>query len=364
MSGPAGGRELTPARRLAGACIVGLSCLTPSARAAEALAPPITRWDSPSECPSAETVLLRLSSVMGRAASELGQHGQVEGEIHRAGAAWVLSLTISARAAPGEPRAPSSRELRASDCDELADAAAVAIAIALGGEHTVGAAPAPAALASGHAAPAMSSTASRGIAVNGARGAVVPSDAMPDETTDKAPDEARETARMSLALSAEGVLDSASLGGAAFGPSLQARARFGALGIGVYALWLLPREKSVAAGQHVDFSLLAAGLRGCYRVRDQRLGLDVCAGFELGALSATSHELLGGTARQDMWLGPTWGAELGWGLMKGLRLQGRLEALLPLRQEEYVVNVDELVHRVPGASVRLSLGLSGAFSVF
>lgn len=361
MLGATGGRELTPASRLAGACIVGLSCLTPSARAAEALAPPITRWDSPSECPSAETVLLRLSSVMGRAANELGQRGDVEGKIHRAGAEWLLSLTISARAARGEPSAPSSRELRASDCDELADAAAVAIAIALGGEETVGgAAPASAALASGQAAPAVSSTAAGETDVHGARGAAVPRDAMPDET----PDEARETARISLALSAEGVLDSASLGGAAFGPSLQARARFGALGIGVYALWLPPREKSVAAGQHVDFSLLAAGLRGCYRVRDQRLGLDVCAGFELGALSATSQGLLGGTARQDMWLGPTWGAELGWGLMDGLRLQGRLEALLPLRQEEYVVNVDELVHRVPGASVRVSLGLSGAFSVF
>jgi hypothetical protein len=44
-----------------------------------------------------------------------------------------------------------------------------------------------------------------------------------------------------------------------------------------------------------------------------------------------------------------------------LRVGARLEAVLPLSHERYLVNQSDVVHEVPGASVRLGLLLAGGF---
>lgn len=348
------GFELTRARMAAIACAVGQVW---SASAAGADTAPIVAWSAPSQCPSAETVLQRLSSLVDSGAlGSMSRAGEVRGEIHRGReGSWVLSLLIS----EGKEPAASPRRLSAAECDDLADAAAVAIALALGGNGA-----ADTSAGGRNAAGSAAARAGQPSAAATPRASESPLDAPAGDELAGGRAKARGAEGPALALSGDAIMDLASLGGAAFGGSVQAQARLGALGLGVYGLWLAPRENAVAPGQHVEFSLLAAGVRACYRANERAVEVDVCGGFELDSLQALSVGLLGARNRRDTWLAPTWGAELGWRLTGGLRIEARLEALLPLSQEEYVVDVDQLVHRVPGATARLALGLVGNFSLF
>lgn len=277
-------------------------------------------------------MLQRLSSVLGRPASSLASAGEVRGEIRAgAGGGWELLLEIREPSAPTDA-AVDARVLRASVCDDLADAAAVAIAIALGGG----------------ARPTAPPVASEPVAVSAA------TPPLPSRATHDAAE-----VPIQFVPSVELVLDSASLGAPAFGASVQAQLRFSALGVGLYGLWLAPRELGLGEGQRVEFSLLTAGLRGCYRAGADPLSIDFCGALELGSFGAAANGLVAARDRSDPWWAASWGAAAGIDLVAGLRVVARLEALIPLTDQEYVVNGDELVFRVPDTSLRVGLGFEG-----
>jgi hypothetical protein len=340
-------------RRAAGSLVAAAAASSASphvARATEDLPLPIVAWSAPLECPNAESVVQRLMSLSGANAARLAQSGAVRGEIHQAERDWVLSLEIAAppSAAGGAPVSAPARVLRAEHCDDLAEAAAVAIALALGG------APEPEA-----AAPTAPS----------APAAVTPAAEVPpaaaageDEGADHADDSTERGATpLGFIAGAEAVFDSASLGGAAVGVGAEAQLRIAELGIGAYAIGLPSYQIPVATAQYVELSLWAAGLRGCYRASDALFVLDIYAGAELGALGAAGHGLLDASMRRDAWGAATWGAHVGLDLMAHLRLGARFEAVLPLSRPRYLVNATEVVHEVPSASVRLGLSLASTF---
>jgi hypothetical protein len=339
-------------RRAAGslaAAAAGLSASPRVARATEELPLPIVAWSAPLECPNAEGVVQRLMSLTGANAARLAHAGAVRGEIHQAEREWVLSLEIAASApAGGAPFTAPARVFRAEQCDDLAEAAAVAIALALGGAPEPEAAAPP-------ASPPPAETPAAGVPPVAATSE--------DERADDDADDPhqRGSTPLGFVAGAEAVFDSASLGGAAVGLGAEAQLRLAELGIAAYAIGLPSYQIPVATAQYVELSLWAAGLRGCYRASDAVIKLDLYAGAELGALGAAGHGLLDASMRRDAWGAATWGAHVGIDLLEHLRLGARFEAVLPLSRPRYLVNATEVVHEVPSASVRLGVSLASTF---
>jgi hypothetical protein len=321
--------------RRAVALSLGLAC----GRMAHArdTVPANLRWAAPAECPSAAAVLERLSDLLGETPADWARYERVQVTIQRAATAgWALTLQLERQ---GEVQ---SRTLGAARCDELANAAAVALAIALGDDANMStasseppAAPLPAALS--------------------------PGDPVSPRDTGGAPSVARPSpaARVAVVLGAEGVLDTPTLGGAGLGLALHAELRRARLGLGLYGVLLPARSEpvAVARSESVDFSLLAGGVRGCYRLLDARAHADGCVVFEAGRLSADAQGLRDAESTRDLWLATGAGLALGWEVVPAFALQARTEALLPLLQEQYVINSTERINTTPRASLRLALGI-------
>jgi hypothetical protein len=347
-------------------------------------------WAVPNECPNAESVVQRLMALGGGDAARFADAGTVRGVIVKELDEWVLVLQIAQAADTGSAASAAAttpgRVLRANDCDELANAAAVAIAIALGGSAEAREQN-PKTSTPGSSRPAAS--AERALAATDSAGmqprlpassrarrsaAVAPSSPVVSSIASSASSfEAEAPAEDVGALSKSGsssfgfvpsvelVLDSTSLGRPALGPGVQLQLRWAALGIGVYGLWLPERQIQLAQTQYVELSLLSGGLRGCYRILDAAPTIDACGSAELGALGAAGKGLLDAQRRRDPWGAATGGVLLGVDVGTSLHGGLRLEAVVPFSHERYLVNRDQLVHEVPAASARLALTLAGSF---
>jgi hypothetical protein len=313
------------------------------------VSPPIEAWSAPEGCPAADSVDARARSLAGVDAATWASAGSVRGRISAEAGGWVLSLQIerapgsglaltpaaSAGSATASSSAPA-RVFHAGACGELGEAAAVAIALALGG-----AAAAPPAGAD-----------------DGIESAPTPPPA--GATRDTAvPSLASELHSIGAEARAEALVDTGSLGGVAFGASAEVGMRWRALGLRAYGVGLPSRQVRLASSQFVELSLWAAGLRACYRATDGLPLVDVCGGAEVGAFGAAGRGLVDASERRDVWAATTWGTWFGIDLAEHLQAGARLEAVVPLSRERYFVNRNELVHEMSGAGVRLALSLGG-----
>jgi hypothetical protein len=363
-----------------GCALAALCSAAPTPARAAGLPAPIVSWTAPPECPNAESVAQRLIALgSGR---HFDDAGTVRGKVVRQDEDWVLTLQISPGAGVGAVDAVGpARVIRARDCDDLVEAGAVAIAIALGGiapaleepstlrhaRSSIGPPQiiaAPASIAPRSASDSMTRAGNTLVSADAAESSPAPAE-QPEVDTAPAADEpasAEESpSTLRFAPSAGVVLDAGSLGGTSLGPGVEAELRWAAFGAGIYGLWLPPRQISVASAQSVELSLLSVGLRGCYRT-DLALPLvDLCAGGEFGALSAAGRGLVDASRRRDPWGAATVGALIGADLGRLLRIGARLEAVLPLSRERYLVNQNDVVHEVPAASARVALLLAGSF---
>lgn len=358
------------------------------------VSPPIVGWRVPEGCPEAQAVAERARRLAGHDAEAWARAGTVRGSIVSEAGGWVLSLEIG-RGLPDRGSQPlvGGRVFRAADCDALAEAAAVAIALALGGSDG----PAPPSPASAPATPAAppelepSAPASSSAAITAALAA--PSEPEPatpaspvsvtvTPATHPAPKASSRSAEvdtemlgmdsavaegtsgssrqaLGLAARAGALVDLGSLGGAALGGSVEVGLQRGVLGLGVYGMALPSRQIELAPSQSVALSLWALGLRGCLRAVDAGPTLDVCAGAEAGALGAQGKNLIDASTRRDVWAAATSGASFGVELAAHWHAGARLEAVLPLSRTRYLVNGDEPVYEIPAASVRGALSIGG-----
>jgi hypothetical protein len=337
------------------------------AAAAEGAPAPNVAWDAPRECPDLAAVSARLEDVLGGELSNFGRDWQVSGRVSGSAGRWMLVLEL--REPGGAVSAgPRQRVLRAQRCDELVEAAAVAIAIALGDAMTSVRSSDEAAVVRADVAPSSSMlapsspTAAPGAAGSGARSGQV---ALPP-SSDGASGSAvgvRNEQHLDLALGV--VLDSASVAGWAVGGNLGLKLWLGDLGLGVYGVWLPSHSRTIAPAQGADFSLLAAGVQGCYRAWGDvaSFSLEGCAGFELGRFSAESYGLRAASDSTDLWLAPSLGVDLRGRILGPLAAMSRIEVLLPLRRQAYLVDLDQPVHDIPALTLRWSLAVAGDLSL-
>jgi len=161
-----------------------------------------------------------------------------------------------------------------------------------------------------------------------------------------------------VSLGAELVVDASSLAVVAPGVAVVAMLRWSELRLGAFALWLPPADKSLGLGQSVEFSLLGAGVRGCYAIGHGSVDTLLCAGIEAGTLTARGSGLVDARSVSDVWVAPQLGLQLEAALSRRLSLHLRGDVLVPLFRQGYVVNGTDAVDDVSRVGVRGVFGMS------
>jgi len=293
----------------------------------------LIEWDAPEGCPGALEVYARLSNVLGSEPDTLGKLSRVRGTVLRAGTGYRLVLETL------EHERRSSRLFEASSCDELVDAATLAIALALAPE---GEAP------GGAGEPRVEPS------VTPSPAPPAPSVAADRELSESEPG----AASYGGVANAAAVVEYGALPRAAPGVAIGAGVRWGAPSVHLQGVWLAPERLSVAPGREIELELMTAGLRGCYELRSAAPRLDACLGVEAGRMQARGLELQGAREVSDLWLAAGAALDARWALSHAIAVGARAEPMLPFERKEYTVNGSDAVFAPSRISARLYLGLT------
>ena len=260
------------------------------------------------------------------------------------GPGWRLQLDMADGGTENNAAAPRSRELTARTCTELADAAAVAIAMSIRSLEAAEPRPAP-------TAPALAPTPPP-IAI-----APVPA----DSTVIVSAPQVKRAERPSFALSAAAVGGIGALPGPGGGFEIGGALSLSSLRLIARGTVFASQEKRLADGSGGDFTFAFGTLLACGQVAAGRPTVLGCAGFELGRLSGDGIGLARPRTGGAMWQALS--AEVGVLVPVTRRMAAvvRGGASVPLRRPEFVVDGAARVHRAANLDGRLALGLEMTF---
>jgi hypothetical protein len=316
---------------------LGLECIWGGIVFARTLAAatPI-EWDAPEGCPGTEAVYQELQRALGSERGELGSLSRVRGAIVAEPKGYLLTLEVS------DAGHRSLRSIRAERCEDLANAAALAIALAV------------------HAAPGASDAGPGPETL----GIIEPSAAGPRTEPvpvgrSSEPDIGKAGVPMTSSWSgaANAVLDVGALPDPQLGIGAMARGRLASFELDVHGLFLPNQARAVGDGESVELGLMAAGLRACFRWLEQGLVAGACLGGEAGRFTARGVGLTPTREAMDVWLavGPAVMARTAFA--GPLQLELLVEPLMPLARKRYSVNATEVVHAPPAIDLRFQVGL-------
>ncbi len=320
------------------------------------------RWHAPAGCPDEGHVRAAVERLVGRPlASPGGPWVPVRVEAGPSeGGRWAVRIAIGL---PGAT-APHQRRIEGRSCDEVADAAAVAIAltIAPAPSHPAPAAlppPAPAALpppAPVEPPPPAPVEPPPPAPVAPPPSATTPVEPSPDHVVAPPPPP---SAKVLPALRLFGGADFASLPAPAFGGELAAVLRIGDHRVDLHASGFFPEQvtspTNAMAGAHI--SLFAAGARYCYALLQRTIELDGCAGLEAGALFGQSFGITRPDSGAAPWLAPKIGAQGLASLGGRLSLAFALDGLAPVVRDTFQIDGLGAVYRPSPVTGRALLGL-------
>jgi len=330
-------------RRLVAAAVAGWLTLSSRVRAEEAPSF-VVQWSAPVGCPDGDAVRQRVLSLTG---SGVGLHA--EGVVRGSDSHFHLTLRVKDGAWVGE------RELDATSCAELADSAAVILALSA---RSPGESP-PAIPVPAVTTPAPSAS------------AATPPPPAPIPTTRPVPSSApsaSETRHAAPASPGPSRVRIAALGAVDFG-TLPHPAFGGGIGVFVAAtrhlvfgvtgtVWLAESgDLPGLAGQGADFDLLTGDLSGCYGFRVGPFDVSPCAVVELAHVSATGF---GATAADDSptatWAALGVGGRGRWELGRFFALSLDLEGLAPTQGQSFFISGGGTVHVVGPVALRAYFG--------
>jgi hypothetical protein len=261
----------------------------------------------------------------------------IHGEVTRDGTSWALALDFVNR------EGIRKRVLKSGRCAELAEAAAVAIALA----YRSGA---RSSADDWNDAEPASLDETAGAASHEAKTAL----AAAEKHAARQPSGERGALPITVALGAEALLDPTTLGQPALGAGVGLEARLGAFSAKLYGVGFPSIETRVAPGQAIALGLLTGGLRGCHRwVR----GLATCADFELGELTSKGVGLAQASSGRDAWVAPGLSVELESTPFDAFGITTRVSAYRPLVRGQFRVDDGAVIHRIPALSFRATLGI-------
>jgi hypothetical protein len=294
-------------------------------------------WTAPAPCPQADSLRERVSSLLA------GSHASAaavtaRGAVRSVGSGYELLLDTEQGARAGH------RSVHASSCDEIADAAALIIALAID--------PALGQFMPEPVAPA---------APTAALPPPVPPPPVLPPAREPRPAQARPPSGMPLgaAVGASFVADWGTLPGVAWGFELALGIELQRVRIEVTGLRLPGQDRTIESnpdrGGTID--LWAGGLRSCYVAGDDDSGIGGCAGVEMGQLRGQGFGADREDTRSVAWLAARLGALLRYQLAPSIAVRGAIEALLPATRPEFLLDNVGVVHRPEPISGRLVIGL-------
>lgn len=300
------------------------------------------QWDAPSSCPTTEAQRLRIASYLDPDAPV--RQLRAEARI-REQAMWTLTLTFEGK----------TRRLHASSCEELSEAAAVILSLALtpaGSEEP----PAPSSLPS---EPPPSAT-SGGSQVESP---LVPRPVPPPpRTTQVVPPRPSDTRRVRGLLRADAGI------GLGLTPTLTTVAlTTGVVGLRMRAeltgtFWLPADATNLRGGSARTLVTLGSIQgRGCAVLRRRRVDFPVCGGVALGALRVDDI-VESRVVTHRFWAGLTAGAAVAWRFRPYAALWAGPEITVALRRPEVPLVGTTLGYRSDPVAVRGAVGVEFYFS--
>jgi hypothetical protein len=313
-------------RHAALALLVLCSGLCPAARAAAEL-----QWTVPAGCGDGAELERKVSELLGKPLAQLSAL-EVEGVI-REQSPGQFRLSLQMRLPPAGAT-QSVRELEASDCHELFEAAALAISLAVTNSEQ------PVSAAAPRAAPPAA--------------AFDPESAGPTESKASAPADAKG----SLVLGAAALLDIGAFPQAAWGGELELAWQQRWLRVSALGGWLPAQRQRLADGSNeAEFTLAFGAVSLCGRAQLGVLHGAACGGFEMGRLSAQAVGIARPKHASTAWRALEARLAIAWPLAAHIALMGSLGLSVPLTRAEFVLNGSRPEQRASALCMRSLVGI-------
>jgi len=301
-------------------------------------------WSAPSDCPDEDSVRAAVERLVGRrldpgAATPIYARAFI---LRPENGRLRLDLSVT------EPGAqPHERRVEAQRCAELADAAALIIALAIdpeAGAHDESAQPAP-------SSRPPSSTPSHSLPPSEPSEIVPPEEPPPETPSERMPS--------GFALAAVFGIDLGALPAPAPGLGVGGALRFGPNRLDLTATyWFAQRAhllSRTSAGS--DIQLFAANARYCRSFLHVPIDVATCAGFEGGIVHAQGFGVLNPGTGISPWLAPRVDLASAIPLTSHLDLTLDLAILVPLLHDRFVLADLGEVHRTATMTARTLVGL-------
>jgi hypothetical protein len=298
------------------------------------------KWQLSEGCPTEQELTDKTEQLLGHPLGKTDQPAAISAEVAKqADERWRVDLSMTR----GDEE--THRRIEGESCQAVADAAAVAIALALKPpEQGSAAEPAPSEQAPAEPSerpppPVRTPPSRRAVRPRAGKGPARPV-----------------TTHLRLA----GLADAFTFPGVAFGGSL-------ALAVVVRKRWRVELVGLLAPGQTFDaaapakitFGLSGGGVRGCYEPIQASVTLAACIGFEAASVTATgSGAGVAGESQSVAWLGPNAGLLLLWPVLGPVSLAVLAESAAPLVRRRFsILGLSDEVHRWPVATFRGGIGV-------
>lgn len=292
-------------------------------------------WEAPSQCPDDAALRARIEQMLSGPPRGEGTV-RVTGTIEERAAGLSLTLTTDFR---GQVE---RRELEAPSCDELGEATAILLAIALEPEleDTLESPMKPESESESNAVPEPEAIPDPPPSEPNApeaptERATTPTDASGPAPTSDAPTEPRRRLpKPSLALRIAALAELGALPGPTGGPHLALGLHWRRLRLEVHGAYLAPRL-DVVAGQGALYQAGTGGVRACGRPRAGAVEFPLCGGIEGGAVRGATRGFDPPRSANAPWLGPlaSVGVARRWGRVG---LWAALEGAAPVLRGEFV----------------------------
>jgi hypothetical protein len=339
-------------------------------------------WSAPAGCPPRDAVIGEVRRLLGGAIDN-PKGVSARAEIRARGAS-DYQLYIALRSDQGE----RTRDMQAPTCAELADAAALIIALSIdpsAGAATPEAPPAQAPSAQAPSAqaplpspsPSEAPPASTTPAPPPAASAIAPPSPpllpppWPPSTATPLPSAAaprpapREIHAHAEVACEQGSFHDPSLMGRAGAAFVRGPLRLELTGFFAWAGQIAAPQSPSKGGW---FWLGGGALSGCYErpfdAGPRKSSGAVCAGVETGAMGATAYGVLSPSSNRSPWVAPFVAGLTRWAFHPRLALRLDLAASVPLIRADFTIDGVGLVHRPGPLGVRAGLGVEGLLGSF
>ena len=317
------------------------------------------KWDAPAECPTGATVAQDIERLLGRPLSATSQRPlQADAALAQQAGAWQLRLQVTAGDAGARERA-----LAGGDCAQLAEAAAVIIALAIDPDLKIEL-PEEAPAAGTQPRPEPEAPSDPPVAeLAPPVAAVAVEQPLPTSTPpEPIPPPAPPTEPLVWRLGASALVDGLSLPKAAPGVELHGGAEWSPIRVELFGLHLFEQRQDVAGSAVGIVSLTAGGLRTCVEVRESAFSVGPCVSTEVGVLAARSEQVSSPDRGTSLWWGIGAGVRAGWHVSSVWEIELGAEVVLPMTRDRFVIEgVNEVVHQSPDATIRGFLGVTRRF---